>query len=33
VITTQEAGRLLAPYIEPLPSFDEVVTGRRPVRH
>jgi hypothetical protein len=29
VISTEEAGRLLAP----LPSFDEMVTGRRPVRH
>jgi hypothetical protein len=33
VISTEEAGRLLAPYIKPLPSFDEMVTGRRPVRH
>jgi hypothetical protein len=32
VITTEEAGRLLEPYIEPLPSFDEMVTGRQPVQ-
>src|SRR5262249_27460324 len=28
VVTTQEAGRLLAPYIKPLPSFDEMVMGK-----
>jgi hypothetical protein len=33
VISTEEAGRLLAPYIKPLPLFDEMVTGRRPLRH
>jgi hypothetical protein len=32
VITTEEAGRLLAPYIKPLPSFDEMVADRAPVR-
>jgi hypothetical protein len=28
VLSTQEAGRLLAPLIEPLPSFDEMVLGK-----
>jgi hypothetical protein len=28
VLTTKEAGRLLAPLIEPLPSFDEIVLGK-----
>jgi hypothetical protein len=27
VLTTQEANRLLAPFIKPLPSFDEMVAG------
>jgi hypothetical protein len=27
VLTTQEAGRLLAPYIKPLPSFDGMLDG------
>jgi hypothetical protein len=28
VLTTQEAGHLLAPFIKPLPSFDEMVAGK-----
>src|SRR6516225_3076586 len=28
VVTPQEADRLLAPFIKPLPSFDEMVTGK-----
>jgi len=34
VLTTQEANRLLAPFIKPLPSLDEMVTGkgRGPIR-
>jgi hypothetical protein len=28
VLTTQKAGRLLAPFIKPLPSFDEMVAGK-----
>jgi hypothetical protein len=28
VLTTEESGKLLAPLIKPLPSFDEVVLGR-----
>jgi hypothetical protein len=28
VLTTQEADRLLAPFIKPLPSFDEMVAGK-----
>jgi hypothetical protein len=28
VLTTQEAGRLLAPLIKPLPALDEVFTNR-----
>lgn len=28
VLTTEESGKLLAPFIKPLPSFDEVVLGR-----
>jgi hypothetical protein len=28
VLTTQEAGRLLAPLIKPLPSFEEMVLGK-----
>jgi hypothetical protein len=27
VMTTEEAGRLLEPLIEPLPSFDQMVLG------
>lgn len=30
IITVEEARRLLDPYIEPLPSFDEIVLGREP---
>jgi hypothetical protein len=29
VLTTQQSSRLLAPLIKPLPSFDEMVLGRR----
>jgi hypothetical protein len=29
VLTTREANCLLAPFIKPLPSFDEMVTGKR----
>jgi hypothetical protein len=32
VLTTEEAGRLLAPLIEPLPSFDEMVLGKAGAR-
>jgi len=28
VLTTEQSGRLLAPFIEPLPSFDEMVLGK-----
>jgi hypothetical protein len=28
VLTTQEADRLLAPFIKPLPPFDEMVAGK-----
>jgi hypothetical protein len=28
VLRTQEAARLLAPFIEPLPSFEELVLGK-----
>jgi hypothetical protein len=28
VLTTEESGKLLAPLIKPLPSFDEVVLGK-----
>jgi hypothetical protein len=31
VVTVEEAGRLLDPYIVPVPSFDEMVRHRRPV--
>jgi hypothetical protein len=31
VLTTQEAGKLLAPIIKPLPSFDEFVLGKKAV--
>ena len=30
VLTTQEAGKLLAPLIKPLPSFDQTVLGQPP---
>jgi len=30
VLTTEESGRLLAPLIKPLPSFDEMVLGKKP---
>jgi len=29
VLTTEESGKLLAPFITPLPSFDEMVLGKR----
>ncbi len=29
VLTTEQAGKLLAPFIKPLPSFDEVVLGQQ----
>ena len=29
VLTTQQSGKLLAPLIKPLPSFDEVVLGKK----
>jgi hypothetical protein len=29
VLTTEESGKLLAPLIKPLPSFDEVVLGKK----
>jgi hypothetical protein len=29
VLTTEESGKLLAPLIKPLPSFDEMVLGKR----
>jgi hypothetical protein len=32
VLTTEEAGRLLAPLIEPLPPFDEMVLGKAGAR-
>jgi len=32
MLTTQEAGRLLAPLIKPLPSFDEMVLGNAAAR-
>jgi hypothetical protein len=32
VLTTQEAGRLLAPFIKPLPSFDEMFASKITVR-
>lgn len=31
VLTTEEAAKLLAPLIKPLPSFDEVVLGKKSV--
>jgi hypothetical protein len=30
VLTTEQSGKLLAPFIKPLPSFDEVVLGKKP---
>ena len=30
VVTTEQAGKLLAPFIKPLPSFDEMVLGKKP---
>jgi hypothetical protein len=32
VISVEEARRLLDPYITPLPSFDDMVLSRQPVR-
>ena len=29
VLTSEESGKLLAPYIKPLPSFDEMVLGKK----
>ena len=29
VLTSEQSGKLLAPFIKPLPSFDEVMSGRR----
>jgi hypothetical protein len=29
VLTTEESGKLLAPFIKPLPSYDEVVLGKK----
>jgi hypothetical protein len=31
VLTTEQAGKLLAPLIKPLPNFDEMVLGKKPV--
>ena len=31
VLTTAEAGKLLAPLIKPLPSFNEVILGKQKV--
>ena len=31
VLTTEESGKLLAPFIKPLPSYDEMVLGKRSV--
>jgi len=28
VVTTEQAGKLLAPFIKPLPNFDEYVLGK-----
>ena len=30
VLTTEESAKLLAPFIKPLPSFDEIVLRRKP---
>lgn len=30
VLTTEQSGKLLAPLIKPLPSYDEMVLGRKP---
>lgn len=32
VLTTEESGKLLAPLIKPLPSFDEAVLGKQPLK-
>jgi hypothetical protein len=29
VVTTEQAGKLLAPYIKSLPSYDEMVLGKK----
>jgi len=29
VVTTEQAGKLLGPFIKPLPSYDEFVLGKR----
>jgi hypothetical protein len=29
VLTTEESGKLLAPFIKPLPSFDDMVLGKK----
>ena len=29
VLTTEQAGKLLAPFIKPLPSYDEMVLGKK----
>jgi hypothetical protein len=31
VLTTEASGRLLAPFIKPLPSYDEMVLGKQPM--
>lgn len=31
VLTTEESGKLLAPLIKPLPSYDEAVLGKKSV--
>jgi hypothetical protein len=30
VLTTAESSKLLAPFIKPLPSFDDAVLGKKP---
>jgi hypothetical protein len=30
VLTSEQSGKLLAPFIKPLPSFDQVVLGKKP---
>ena len=32
VLTTEQSGKLLAPLIKPLPSYDETVLGREPLK-
>ena len=32
VLTTEQSGKLLAPLIRPLPSYDETVLGRQPLK-